>query len=311
MRSSTNWTLAILLIVLAPVLTVLGVRWLFHIISRKYRGLALVAFFIFLLIASFATPTRDPAYRRSRQVVLVVLLAVLGPMVAIQVLRRPSRGRMFREWIKDHGFALASESRTSAKETLSDSLRRLPLFRRGDEPATQYVLKRNEGIQGPHTIVFDYETWRKNRTPWWLTGGFGESILRVTVIAIRRGKLRLPAFELRPAPIAEQPLDDDPPWLRVELPEQPRFAERYTLYGQDPAELERIFSHDLVNTLERDPTWCLEGLGEWFIAYRNYTAEGFWSMRPSGLEFSIKPDELSAWLKTAHHLFRIIEATLE
>src|SRR5262249_13833047 len=146
------------------------------------------------------------------------------------------RGQTFTEGAKDHGFTLTSESETDAEETLPETLRRLPLFRRGWEPATRYLLERNEGSQGLQTLIFGYETFRKTLIPWCL--GSGRRILRVTVIAFRQHTLRLPAFELRPAKIAERALADDPPWTRLELPEQPRFSGRYTLYAQDSAQLQ-------------------------------------------------------------------------
>jgi len=298
------------LLVLASVSVVLGLNWLFYKLPRKYLGLTATTLLIFLVITGFLFPTRNPAYRSSNQIRLVVLVAVLGPLVALQMWRQRSRGPKFTEWAKNHGFTLPSESRTDAGETLPESLRRLPLFRRGWEPETQYLLERNEGIRGLQTIIFEYVTSLRTLTPWWLTAGSGRRVLRVTVIAFRQDKLRLPAFELRPGDIALQPLNDDPPWTLSRLPGQPRSAEQHTLYAQDSDQIQCVFSPALVKRLERDPDWCLEGLGEWFIAYRYYRAKGFWSLRASTFESCVNPDELSAWLETAHHLFGLVTAGL-
>jgi len=237
--------------------------------------------------------------------------AVAVPLIALQMWRQRSRGRTFTEWAKKHDFTLTSESGTDAEETLPEGLRRLPLFRRGWEPETQYLLERNEGTRGLKTLIFEYVTWLESRiVPTWWPGGSGRRLLRVTVIACRQDKRRLPAFELRPADIAEQPLSDNPHWTLFCLPKQPEFAQQYTLYAQDSDPIPCVFSPALVNTLERDRAWCLEGLGEWFIAYRYYRAKGFWTLRPSAFERCDNPDDLSASLEMAHHLFRLLTAGL-
>ena len=99
--------------------------------------------------------------------------------------------------------------------------------------------------------------------------GVGASRRAVTVIAFHRTQLDLPAFELLSTGVDSKRLDDDPPWMLVELTEYPRFSAQYTLSAQDVAALQRVFSHDLINALERRRGWCLEGLGPWFIAYHH------------------------------------------
>ena len=116
----------------------------------------------------------------------------------------------------------------------------------------------------------------------------------------------LPAFELRPANLAGEPPDRELGETPVELVGKPRFAERYTLRGRHTAEFERMFSDALVNALERESGWCLEGLGEWCIAYHYRQARTFWTFRPSGFEYCADPDELAARLETARHLFGLI-----
>jgi len=297
-------SLAVLFLILILVFPFIW-YWLLYKVPRKYLGLVCIALLICGVILEFLYPPRNPFYR-TRQVIWVVVAAVGAPLIALQMWRQRSRGRTFTEWAKKHGFTLTSESGTDAEETLPESLRRLPLFRRGWEPETQYLLERNEGTRGLQTLIFEYITWLEARTPWWLTGYSGRRLLRVTVIACCQDKRRLPAFELRPADIAEQPLNDDPPWTLFCLRKQPEFAEQYTLYSQDSDPIPCVFSPALVNTLERDRAWCLEGLGEWFIAYRYDRAKGFWSLRPSTFERCVNPDELSTSLEMAHHLFRLM-----
>jgi hypothetical protein len=317
MRSDSGWLLVFLFGALVLGSIYLAAKWINYKLGselqrprlRKYEGLASIAIGIFLLVGSLVLPSRDPAFRRSRQITLLVVLAVLAPLVAVQTARQFHRNRMLPEWAKTHGFTVTSWSLTEAEKTLPEDLRRLPLYRRGSEPATRVVMERNEGKDGLQVLIFDYE-WLKVDFPWWMARGWtGRHTRRVTVIAFHQLKLRLPAFELRPAEVAEQPLDDHPPWMRFELPEQPRFTAWYTLYAQDSTSLQRVFSHAVVNALDRDPDWCLEGLGEWFIAYHYHRANGFWTLRASGLD-CLEPDEISTRLKTTHHLFCLMTARL-
>jgi hypothetical protein len=129
----------------------------------------------------------------------------------------------------------------------------------------------------------------------------------MTVFAFRRHPLHLPAFVLLPAKIGERLQDDDLLPTRVELSGKPRFAERYTLRAQHTAELERVFSDQVVNALERETGWCLEGLGEWCIAYHCH-GKGFWTLRLSQFEDCARPDQLSELFEVAHHLFRQMTA---
>ncbi len=171
---------------------------LLYQIPRQYQRLVFIALLICLVIWEFLYP-RNPFYR-SRQIILVVVAAAAVPLIALQMWRERSRGRTFTEWAQTHGFTLTSESGTDAEETLPDSLRRLPLFRRGWEPETQYLLEQNEGARSLKTLIFEYVTWVATRTPssWWLYGRSGRRLLRVTVIAFHHDKRRLPAFELHP-----------------------------------------------------------------------------------------------------------------
>jgi hypothetical protein len=140
--------------------------------------------------------------------------------------------------------------------------------------------------------------------------GLVTRVRRVTVVAFHRIKLNLPAFELRSTEVARQPLDVNPPWMLVDVPEYPQFSAQYTLYAQDIAALQRVFSHDLIGALERRRGWCVEGLGPWFIAYHHKGPETFLSLmalivpdlQPKSLECA-EPEDLDARLNTARHLF--------
>jgi hypothetical protein len=128
----------------------------------------------------------------------------------------------------------------------------------------------------------------------------------MTVFAFRQPALQLPAFELRPAKYAETQPDDELGETPVELVGQPRFAERYRLRGRDTAGIQRVFSDALVNALERESGWCLEGLGEWCIAYHYHEARTFWTLHASGFEYCTNPAQLAARLEAAQRLFKLI-----
>jgi hypothetical protein len=256
----------------------------------------------------FFIPTRDPARRRYEQTIWLVFLGPVALICAIASLRRSRAVPMAAEWAKTHGFTVASESRAPAQETLPESLCQLPLLRRGREPETRYVLKRSDESHDLQTIIFGSVTSRNSLIPW---RGLrpADPPLFMTVFAFRRHALHLPAFVLLPAKIGERLQDDDLLPTRVELSGKLRFAERYTLRAQHTAELERVFSDKVVNALEREPGWCLEGLGEWCIAYHCH-GKGFWTLRPSQFEDCARPDQLSALFEVAHHLFRQMTARL-
>jgi hypothetical protein len=286
-----------------------GISWL---LARRYRAIAAVILLALSLVAVFFIPTRHPARRRSDEITLLVVLAVLAPAVAIGSVRRSRVGPMAAEWAKAHGFTVTSKSRAPAQETLPETLRQLPLLRRGWEQETRYLLERNDAGHDLQMIIFGLVTSRISTSRLGVVVPPGP-LLFMTVFAFRRHTLRLPAFVLRPASatatIAERPRDDGVS-TQVELFGKPRFAEWYTLHAQHTAELERVFSDEVVNELEREPGWCLEGLGEWCIAYRYHQAKGFWTLRPSQFEDCAQPDQLSVRLEVAHHLFRQMTARL-
>ncbi len=168
------------------------------------------------------------------------------------------------------------------------------------------MLKRNDQIHDLETLILGLVTSRIVRSAW--VGGPTDRPLVMTVFAFRRHKLHLPAFDLRLAKVAELLRDNGVDSTRVELSEKPRFAERYVLHAGLAADLGRFFNDDVVNALEREPSWCLEGLGEWCIAYRYHQI--FWTLRAGGFEDCTGSDQLSARLKTAEHLFGLMIAGL-
>jgi len=306
--ASSSFGAVIITLLVALLAIRFGMRWFLYKLPRRYRGLAAVLLVALCLVVMFFIPTRNTARRRANQVTTLVLLAVAAIVVAVGSLRR-SRGVMtFAEWAITHGFRVTSESRAPAQETLPESLRQLPLLRRGREPETHYVLERNDQSHYLQTMIFGFETSRISLIPWEL--GPRDQPLVMTVFAFRQHKLDLPAFELRPAEIAERHRDDDLVSTRVELFGKPRFGERYALHAEQTAELERVFKDEVVSALERETGWCLEGLGEWCIAYHHHQAKKFWTLRASGFEFCTESDQLSARLKTANHLFGLMTAGL-
>ncbi len=307
MPSSSVWAVIIALLVVVLAIR-FGIRWFLYELPRRYRRFAAALFLALCLVAMFFIPTRNPARRRADQITFLVVLAVAALAGAVVSLRRSRAVRMFAEWAITHGFRVTSESRAPAQETLPESLHQLPLLRRGREPETRYVLERNDQIHNLQTMIFGLVTSRISLSPWAL--GPRDQPLVMTVFAFRRHKLHLPAFELRLAKIAERPRDDDLVSTRVELFGKPRFGERYALHAQQTAELERVFNDEVVSALERETGWCLEGLGEWCIAYHYHQAKKFWTLRASGFEDCTEPDQLSARLNTADHLFGLMTAGL-
>ncbi len=273
---------------------------------RRYLGLASLASMTLFMAATFLAPSRNPARQRFEEILLLVSLAVLIPVVAFLTQRRIIRIQSLPNWAQSHGFTVISGAPTEAEETLPEDLRRLPLFRQGKKPATRFVMERDERKVGSRTLVFDYE-WQEYSTMWWFPLGSTPRVRRVTVVAFHRNKLHLPAFELLPTQVNSRRLDDDPPWVLVELPEHPRFSAQFTLCAQDIAALQHVFSHDLINALERRRGWCLEGLGTWLIAYHQNAPKAFALLQAlSGMKADVlectEPDDLEARLNAARHL---------
>jgi hypothetical protein len=314
MQFDRDWSLVLSLLILALGASHLALSWRNYKLDsafqlsrmRRYLGLAALAIIALCMALAFAAPTHDSARQRFYQIILVVGLAVFLPVVAFQTRRRILRIRSLPEWAQSHGFTLISGAPSEAEETLPEDLRRLPLFRQGNKPATRFVMERNERKEGMQTLVFDCE-WPEYSDLWWIPVGSVSRVLRVTVVAFHRTTLHLPAFELRSIDVARRPLDDDPPWVLVELPEHPQFCAQYNLFAQDIAGLQSVFSRALINALERRRGWCLEGLGPWLIAYHHHgpnaplTIEPFGGRRREGFE-CVKPEDLEARINTARHL---------
>jgi hypothetical protein len=305
MHWTLHWPWPLWMIVVAAVAFCLGSRWMFYDIRRRYGPLAPVAILILLVIVMIFIAGLPRKRDRDR---VITLLAALGGSVILiiaQTRKQQHYVQMISDWAGSQGFTAESESRTEGVETLPEPLRQLPLFRRACEPATGYVLSRDEP-SNRRTVLFEFETHQKTPAPRWMWANPNYDAQRITVIAIRHAKLGLPAFELRPAAVAEPPLEDDPPWERIELTNRPRFAGIFTLYAQDLAQLRRVLRSTLISELERDPHWCLEGLGDWFIAYRVRRAGGLWSLPRGKFETHPAPEQLGARIKTAEHLCQLL-----
>jgi hypothetical protein len=302
----------LLIIVIVVIVVVIGLRFgmrrALYELPRRYRAFGGTLLMALALAANYFLPTRDPVRRRSEQIILLVILAAAGLVVAGTSLRRRRTGWKLAEWAPMHGFRVISECRSPAQATLPESLRQLPLLRSGQEPETFFVLERDDRVHDLQTMIFGFVVSRIQFSPWAMRQV--DRPLTMTVFAFRRPTQHLPAFELRPANLVEEPTADELGETPVKLAGKPRFAERYTLRGRHSAEIGRVFSDALVNALERESGWCLEGFGEWCIAYHYRQARTFWTFRPSGFEYCADVDQLAARLETARHLFGLIGGQL-
>ena len=282
------------MIVVAAVAFCLGSSWIFYGIRRRYGPMAPLAIVMLLAIVMIIIAGLPPRKRdRDRVITLLAGLGGSAILIIAQTRKQQHYVQMISDWAGSQGFTAESESRTEGVETLPEPLRQLPLFRRACEPATGYVLSRDEP-SNRRTVLIEFETHPKTPAPRWMWANSDNDAQRITVIAIRHAKLGLPAFELRPAAVAEPPLEDDPPWERIELTNRPRFAAIFTLYAQDLAQLRRVLRSTLISELERDPHWCLEGLGDWSIAYRVRRAGGLWLLPRGNFETHPAPSQLGA-----------------
>jgi hypothetical protein len=294
----------LLIIVIVLIALPFVIRGALYGLPRRYRSFGAILLVALALTANYFLPRRDPVRRRSERTVLLVALAGAGLVVAGTSLQRRRADRKIAEWAATHGFTVMSESRSPAQATLPEDLRDLPLFRSGQEPETFFVLEHDDRVQNLQTLIFGFVVSRIQFSLWAMAPR--DRPLAMTVFAFRRPRRHYPAFELRPANLAEKPPDGELSGTPVELVGQPRFAERYTLRGRDAAGIQRVFGDALVNALERESGWCLEGLGEWCIAYHHHEAGTFWTLRPSGFEYCTDPDQLAARLETARHLLELI-----
>jgi hypothetical protein len=287
----------------------LGLRWTISYLGRRYRPLGphlvAVAVLLLLMIVVLLGP-RVTSQDRTGWILMAALAGFLLADVLLAFARVHKQRRSVLavfDWARSQGFAVESESRRLIAETLPEPLRRLPLFRRTCETATQYVLSR-EGPGDRRTLVFELETHPIYPGLRWAQTW--DDAKWMTVIAIGNAEDGLPAFELRPATVAGRPLSDSPPWERIELTNRPRFAGVFTLYTQEPERLRRVLTSALVEELERDADWCLEGLSEWFIAYRVRRGRKPWQPGRGAFESFPAPGFLAARIKKAEHLCGLV-----
>jgi hypothetical protein len=308
MPSSTFWALAIVALVVVLAVQIALPEFLYAL-PRQRRALYVSLFLALWLVFLYFAPTRNPAQRRSEQIIWGTVLGILGLVFAASNLTRRRASRKFADWAITHGFKVKSATRSPSQETLPQNLRQLHLMCTGRESDTFFVLEENDQAHDFRTTIFGFSTSWISFSPWALRRV--RRSIAVTVYAFGRRRLELPAFELRPTASAETQPDDDAAWPLVVLSGKRQLAERYMLRSPHWAEVERILRDDVVAALVQDPWWCLEALGEWCIAYRYHHATTFWTMRPSGFEYCTNQDELSARLETARRLYALIAARLD
>ncbi len=227
----------ILLIIIVIVIGLrFGIRGALYQLPRRSRAFGGILIMALALAANCFLPARDPVRRRSEQTILLVILAAAGLFVAGTSLRRRRTDWKLAEWAAMHGFTVMSECRSPAQATLPQKLQQLPLLRNGQEPETFFVLKRDDRAHEVQTMIFGFVVSRIRFSPWAMAPT--DWPLTMTVFAFRRPTRHLPAFELRPADLAEKPPDDELGETPVELVGKPRFAERYTLRGRHTPEIE-------------------------------------------------------------------------
>ena len=210
MHWTLHWPWPLWMIVVAAVAFCLGSSWMSYDIRRRYGPLAPVAISMLLVSVIIFIAGLPRKRDRDRVITLLAVLGGSGILIIAQTRKQQHYVRMISDWAGSQGFTAESESRTEGVETVPEPLRQLPLFRRACEPATGYVLSRDE-LSNRRTVLFEFETHQK--TPQrWMWANHNYDVQRITVIAIRHAKLGLPAFELRSAAVAEPPLEDDPPW---------------------------------------------------------------------------------------------------
>ena len=247
MHWTLHWPWPLWMIVVAAVAFCLGSSWMSYDIRRRYGPLAPVAISMLLVSVIIFIAGLPRKRDRDRVITLLAVLGGSGILIIAQTRNRALCTDDFRLG-REPGIHCGVRIPTEGVETLPEPLRQLPLFRRACEPATGYVLSRDE-LSNRRTVLFEFETHQKTPPLRWMWANPNYDAQRITVIAIRHAKLGLPAFELRPAAVAEPPLEDDPPWERIELTNRPRFAGIFTLYTQDLAQLRRVLRSTLISEL--------------------------------------------------------------
>lgn len=153
------------------------------------------------------------------------------------------------------------------------------LFLRGTSQTVTNVLN---GMAGAvQVIVFDYSFAIQKglgipigsaiRVP--LFGGSGEDgeLHNQTVAMFGASSINLPAFQLQPRTVKQNlmTIRRSPIFTgSIDFSNYPKFAGEYFVTGSDEPAIRRLFTGPLINALEANPGWSLEGGGGQFFFYR-------------------------------------------
>ncbi len=109
--------------------------------------------------------------------------------------------------------------------------------------------------RGAALVVFDHH--------WSSPGNSGDQ----TVASYALPGRALPEFQLRPESATDR-LVAKLGFQDVDFDTHPRFSASYRLETKDEGAIRTIFRPELLDHLEGEPGWSLEGRGEWLVAYR-------------------------------------------
>lgn len=144
------------------------------------------------------------------------------------------------------------------------------LFGLGYSRKTKNVHKGRPGSFDASLFDFRYTTG----------GGRNSKTHRQTVMALHLPESTLPTFELRPENVFHR-IGEAFGYQDIDLEQYPAFSKSYLLRGPDPAEIRETFSGEIVDYLERNGGWAINGGGSWIVVYRPGRR--------------VKPDELSVF----------------
>ena len=104
-------------------------------------------------------------------------------------------------------------------------------------------------------VLFDYA---------WLSGsGIGTRVNYQTIAAFQLTERSLPMFRLRPSTPIRRDISE---FLVFQTPSD--FSNNYLLEGDDEDAIRAIFNHSMLNYLNTNLGWSLEGSGEWLLIYK-------------------------------------------
>ena len=162
----------------------------------------------------------------------------------------------------------------------------LPMFRRRKGRVRGFIRDVLLGVwTGRRIIVFEYDS---------LAGRTGYS--PQTVAAVCLDGASLPAFALWPrsvgARIFGQRRGGD---FAVEMTEWRELGAKFELHTNDQQRVTEVFTPNVCEQLTRIDDWCVEGVGEWLLAYRHHVRS--------------RPGDLRSFLETIETIAGVIEPT--